>query len=60
MAFKGDTCGAFSRMRVCVLSLMLSYHILVSAPGGAGDLLVGRAGRKLCVLAHLCDNLHFF
>ena len=28
LAFKGDTCGAFSRMRVCVLSLMLSYHIL--------------------------------
>lgn len=34
-AFKGDTCGAFSRMRVCTLSLMLSYHILVGALGGA-------------------------
>ena len=28
LAFKGDTCGAFSRMRVCTLSLMLLSYLL--------------------------------
>ncbi len=41
------TCGAFSRMRVCTLSLMLSYHILGGgAAGEAGDLLVGLRTQK--------------